>query len=91
VVEEPLHSEKHVDGFSYSAMIPVGPLHPNAPKLDPNKATQCYIKRTGGFAGVTKYFGPFDILRGSKPKPVQLTEAGQRQDPRCQGRPKTWS
>lgn len=75
LVEVPLYSEKHIDGFSYSAVIPVGAMAPKAPVSDPNKAKSCYIKRTGGFAGLTQYFGPFDIQRGRATKAVEIGEA----------------
>lgn len=46
-----LYRERHVDGFAFSAMI-VG---------NPKNATSYYVERTGGFAGVTEYAGPFLI------------------------------
>lgn len=58
----PLFSEKHPDGFSYTALIPVGVLAPGALTKDPNKVDSFYIQRTGGFAGLTQIAGP--ISRG---------------------------
>lgn len=60
-VRVPLMSEKHPDGFSYTALVPVGALSPTAKVLDPNKATNFFIERTGGFAGLTQYTGPVSI------------------------------
>lgn len=60
-VEVPLLSERHPDGFHYSAMVPVGALSPAAKPGDPNKATSFFIKRTGGFAGGTTYTGPISL------------------------------
>jgi len=60
-VEVPLFSEKHPDGFHYSAMVPVGALSPTAKLNDPNKATNFLIKRTGGIAGMTTYAGPINL------------------------------
>lgn len=60
-VRVPLMSEKHPDGFSYTALVPVGALSPTAKALDPNKAKSFFIERTGGFAGLTQYTGPVSI------------------------------
>jgi predicted secreted protein len=72
--EERLFSEKRPNGFHYSAMIPVGATGPEAAKADPNKATSCYFKVTGGAAGVTSYYGPFEIQRGKAPKEVRIMD-----------------
>lgn len=58
---EPLMSERHPDGYSYSALIPIGALTPTAPKGDPNKSKQFYLERTGGLAGWTQIAGPFNL------------------------------
>ncbi len=63
MVEVPLFTERHPDGYSYSAMVPVGALAPSAPVSDPNKATSFFIKRTGGFAGSTTYAGPVKVAK----------------------------
>ncbi len=62
-VEVPLMSEKHPDGFHYSAMVPVGALSPTAKVLDPNQATSFLIKRTGGIAGQTVFGGPVQLRK----------------------------
>jgi hypothetical protein len=67
VVRAPLFAERHPDGFSYTAIIPVGALTPTAPTSDPNKAKQFYVERTGGIAGLTQVAGPIS-LAGSAPK-----------------------
>lgn len=60
-VEVPLFSERHPDGFHFSALVPVGALSPTAKLNDPNKATSFIIKRTGGFAGGTTFAGPINV------------------------------
>lgn len=54
------------DGFSYTALIPVGALTPTAPVKDPNKVEEFYVQRSGGFAGITTIAGPFraNVLPG---------------------------
>jgi len=74
-VEEPLLSERRLDGFHYAAMLPVGALSPSADPSDPNKATSFLVKRAGGPEGLTEIFGPFDVKRSGKAKAVQVTEA----------------
>jgi hypothetical protein len=69
-VREPLFSEKHIDGYHFAAMVPAGVLGFCNPPSDPNKATTCYIERSGGKTGNVQYFGPFDIVRGAAPKMV---------------------
>lgn len=71
-VREPLYADKHPDGFSYAAMVPAGVLGMCNPPTDPNKATTCYIERTGGIAGLKRYFGPFDIVRTAPSKDVVI-------------------
>lgn len=61
MVEVPLMRERHPDGYSYSALIPVGALSPTAPMADPNKVNEFYVRRTGGLAGMTSYAGPFTV------------------------------
>lgn len=56
-----LMREKHPDGYTYSALIPTGVVYPGAPSSDPNKATQIYIERSGGFAGLTEVAGPISL------------------------------
>jgi hypothetical protein len=53
------------DNYSYAAMVPVGALAPGADVSDPNKATEIYIQRSGGLAGLTEYAGPIKL--GSTP------------------------
>jgi hypothetical protein len=54
-VEVPLKHELGNDTFTYTALVPVGALAPNAPTSDPNDAKDMWIRRTGGFAGITEY------------------------------------
>ena len=56
-----LARDNHVDGFTYTALIPVGALAPGAKPSDPNKATSVLIERSGGFAGITQLAGPLDL------------------------------
>jgi hypothetical protein len=56
-----LSRENHPDGYTTSALIPVGALSPTAPVADPNKVTEFYIERTGGLGGLTESFGPVSI------------------------------
>jgi hypothetical protein len=56
-----LKADNHPDGYSYTALIPVGALKPGVKALDPNKAKDFVIERSGGFAGITQYAGPFPI------------------------------
>ena len=55
MVEVPLFSERHPDGFTYTALVPVGALAPGAPTTDPNKVDNAWIRKTGGLAGLTEY------------------------------------
>jgi hypothetical protein len=50
-----LMRERHPDGFTYTAYVPVGALTPTAPKADPNTVRDVYIERTGGIAGLTQH------------------------------------
>ena len=63
--EIPLMSEKHVDGFSYSAMIPVGiissPMQSHMQLSPEGVKDGIFFKRTGGLAGLTEFIGPFDV------------------------------
>ncbi|OGQ13261.1 MAG: hypothetical protein A2138_25820 [Deltaproteobacteria bacterium RBG_16_71_12] len=61
MVEVPLLQERRPDGFSYTALIPVGTLSPTGGILDPNKVDTFYVRRTGGIAGMTQYAGPLTI------------------------------
>ena len=61
MVEVPLMQERHPDGFSYTALIPVGALSPSGGMLDPNKVDTFYLRRTGGIAGLTQYAGPLTV------------------------------
>jgi hypothetical protein len=61
MVEVPLMTERHPDGYSFSALIPVGALSPTAPMADPNKVKEFYVRRTGGLMGKTDYAGPFTL------------------------------
>jgi hypothetical protein len=62
---EPLSTEKHPDGFSYTALIATGPLKQGVAAGDPNKAKSYYVERTGGFAGITQICGPFQMPSAS--------------------------
>lgn len=53
-VRVPLMQEKHPDGYSYTALIPVGTVYPGAKVSDPNKVSQFFVERSGGFAGFTQ-------------------------------------
>lgn len=57
----PLMAQKHPDGYSYSALIPVGVVYPGAKEKDPNKATSFFVERTGGIAGWTQIGGPISV------------------------------
>lgn len=48
-----LMRERHPDGYTYTAYVPVGALSPTAPVADPNTVKKIYIERSGGFAGLT--------------------------------------
>ncbi|MBI1945809.1 MAG: hypothetical protein HYS27_08940 [Deltaproteobacteria bacterium] len=61
MLEVPLMQERRPDGFSYTALIPVGTLSPTGGMLDPNKVDTFYVRRTGGIAGLTQYAGPLTI------------------------------
>lgn len=63
-VRVPLYQERHPDGFSYTALVPVGALAPKAKLNDPNKAEMFYVERSGGIAGITSYSGPFPLKAG---------------------------
>lgn len=60
-----MFAEKHPDGFTYSAVVQTGAMRPGAPAKDPNAATSIFVKRTGGFAGMTTYAGPLDVAAAS--------------------------
>ncbi|MEW5847524.1 MAG: hypothetical protein AB2A00_01875 [Myxococcota bacterium] len=63
---EELMRERHPDGFAYSVLIPTGGLRPGSPQTDPDKATQFFIERSGGFAGMTQYAGPFPMPKAGR-------------------------
>ena len=65
-VRVPLKADRHPDGYAYTALIPVGSLKPGAKPADPNKAKDFVIERSGGFAGITQYAGPFSITGKGK-------------------------
>lgn len=50
-----LMRERHPDGYTYTAYVPVGALSPTAPVQDPNTVRKIYVERTGGFAGMTSH------------------------------------
>jgi hypothetical protein len=50
-----LMRERHPDGFTYTAYVPVGALSPTAPQRDPNTVREVYVERSGGFAGLTEH------------------------------------
>jgi hypothetical protein len=60
-VRVPLKADRHPDGYSYTALIPVGNLKPGSKPSDPNKAKDFVIERSGGIAGITQYAGPFAV------------------------------
>lgn len=55
------------DGFSYSAMIAAGGLDPMASPGDPNTSSMVFLKRTGGIAGQTAFYGPFSLADMTNP------------------------
>jgi hypothetical protein len=55
MVEVPLKHENHPDGYTYTALIPVGALAPGAKEVDPNTVNNAWIRRSGGLAGMTQY------------------------------------
>jgi hypothetical protein len=65
-VRVPLKAGKGADQYTYTALIPVGALAPNAKPSDPNKAKSFFIERSGGFAGITMVAGP--VTMGAKGK-----------------------
>jgi hypothetical protein len=56
-----LMTERHPDGYSYTALIPVGALNPTVTPTDPNKAKSFYVERTGGIAGLTQISSRIDL------------------------------
>lgn len=64
-----LMSEGHPDGFTYTALVPAGAIGPNRGKgVDPNKAESFFVERSGGFAGMTQFAGPFSTKAVAKPE-----------------------
>ncbi len=59
--EVQLLKEAHPDGYTFTAFIPVGPNTPTAPQQNPEGVNEFYIQRSGGFAGMTRYFGPVTL------------------------------
>jgi len=72
---EELMRETHTGGFAFSVMVQTGALNPTAPQIDPNQAKQFWIKRTGGFAGVTQYAGPFTMPKTTRGGALGLISA----------------
>lgn len=62
-----LTQERHADGFSYTAMIPVGALAPGARLKDPGRVDEFYVERTGGLAGLTLSVGPLRVGGADRP------------------------
>lgn len=56
-------AQKHPDGYSWNALIPAGALAPGV-KPDISKAKEFYVERSGGFAGIKQYAGPFSLKAG---------------------------
>lgn len=56
-----LMTERHPDGYSYTALVPAGSLNPTVPPSDPNKASYFFVERTGGLAGLTQIAGPISL------------------------------
>ena len=54
-------SEKHPDGYTYTAYLNVGALSPTAPEMDANLVPEFYVERSGGLAGLTQWAGPITI------------------------------
>ncbi len=62
IINQPLTRVSHPDGYAFTAMVVMDPKA----KGDPNKAANFYIQRTGGFAGLTQYAGPFKMPVASR-------------------------
>ena len=56
-----LARERHADGFTYTAWIPVGALAPGARLKDPSRVDEIYVERSGGLAGLTLSVGPISV------------------------------
>ena len=54
-------SEKHPDGYTYTAYLNVGALSPTAPQMDANLVPEFLVERSGGLAGLTEWAGPIKI------------------------------
>lgn len=61
-----LKRDKHADGFTTTALIPVSTLHPQAKPSDPNKSPVFFLEKSGGFSGITQVAGPFLTGTGGK-------------------------
>ena len=56
-----LTRDNHVDGFTTTAMVPVGALSPSAPRADVDSVDTFFVRRTGGIAGITQFAGPLSL------------------------------
>lgn len=54
-----LSRERHADGFTFTAWIPVGTR--GGPGRDARAIDEFYVERTGGFAGLTLSVGPLHL------------------------------
>jgi hypothetical protein len=72
--------ERHPDGYQFDVMVPVGALTPTAPRTDPNKVDSFWIRRSGGFAGLTQYAGPFTIADAGKKADLKSAVADLMKD-----------
>jgi len=67
-VRSPISKENHPDGYTYTALLAGGGNRPGT-KMDPSKATSFFVERSGGFAGITQFAGPFSLKKESPRKP----------------------
>lgn len=72
--------ERHPDGYQFDVMVPVGALTPTAPRTDPNKVDSFWVRRSGGFAGLTQYAGPFTIADAGKKADLKSAVANLLED-----------
>lgn len=70
VVGKPLpHS---ADMPTTTAMIPIGTFRPGGQYKDPNTVDEFYLKSTGGFAGMTSIYGPFELEKSQTAGQVMI-------------------
>lgn len=56
-----LSRERHADGFTFTAWIPLGALTPGGRAREPGAVGEFYVERTGGLAGLTLSVGPLGV------------------------------